>query len=53
MIISKQIIKHASLEIGSSELDKETVKTMVKQLKAGQSFRSIGGVSEDGALPVF
>ena len=42
MIKSKQIIKHGLFEIESSELEKDIVKKVVGQLKAGQSLRSMG-----------
>jgi hypothetical protein len=42
VIGSKQIIKHAPFEIESSELDKEIVKKVVRELKAGRSLRSMG-----------
>jgi hypothetical protein len=44
---AKQVIKHAPFEIKGTELDKVIVKKVVTELKAGQSFRSTGGVNED------
>ena len=46
MIKSKQILKYASFEIESSELEKDIVRKTVGQLKAGWSLRSMGGVNE-------
>ena len=46
MIKSIQILKHASFEIESSELEKDIVRKIVGQLKAGRSLRSMGGVNE-------
>jgi len=47
MIKSNQVIKHAPFQIESSELDKEIVKKVIKELKSGRSLRSMGGVEED------
>jgi hypothetical protein len=46
VVTSKQIIKHAPFEIENSELDKDIVKKVVRELKAGQSLRSMGGINE-------
>ena len=46
MIKSNQVIKHAPFRIESSELDKEIVKKVIKELKSGRSLRSMGGVEE-------
>jgi DNA invertase Pin-like site-specific DNA recombinase len=47
LIKSKQIIKHAPFEIESSELEKEIVKKVVRNLRAGQALRSMAGVNQN------
>ena len=39
--------EYKAIEIESSELDKEIVRKVVRNLKPGRSLRSMGGVNED------
>lgn len=46
IIGAKQIIKYAPFKIESSELEKESVKAIVKQLKNGQTLRYIDSAND-------
>jgi hypothetical protein len=47
IIKAQQIIKYAPFKIESSEIEKESVKTTIKELKNGIPFKSLGVVSKN------
>ena len=46
IIEAKQKMKYAPFKIENSELEKESVKAIVKQLKTGQTLRFIDGAGD-------